>query len=106
MGQIAAVATNGSRPLAGVASTLTEQNASNINMTLNGSARVVTNGVPEAYRMPANRGQLSDRETADILSYVRSAWGNHGGKVTAEEVNALREHTDPATSNPIVLQMR
>ncbi|MGP4669624.1 c-type cytochrome [Agrobacterium pusense] len=93
-------------PLAGAASSLTFENASQINVTLNGSGRVVANGIPDAYRMPPYRAQLSDKEIADVLSYVRSAWGNHGGAVTSEEVKALREHTDPASSNPIVLQMR
>lgn len=93
-------------PLAGAASSLTSENASQINVTLNGSDRVVSNGVPDSYRMPAYRNQLSDQQIADVLSYVRSAWGNHGGPVSAEEIRALREHTDPASSNPIVLQMR
>ncbi|MBJ6135211.1 cytochrome c [Ochrobactrum sp. Q0168] len=93
-------------PLAGAASSLTSENASQINVTLNGSGRVVANGIPDAYRMPPYRAQLSDKEIADVLSYVRSAWGNHGGPVSTDEVKALREHTDPASSNPIVLQMR
>ncbi|EKJ94910.1 cytochrome c, mono- and diheme variants family protein [Bradyrhizobium lupini HPC(L)] len=93
-------------PLAGAASSLTSENASQINVTLNGSGRVVANGVPDPYRMPPYRAQLSDKEIADVLSYVRSAWGNQGGSVTADQVKALREHTDPASSNPIVLQMR
>ncbi len=92
--------------LAGAASSLSKENASQINVTLNGSGRVVTAGIPDAYRMPPYRAQLSDREIADVLSYVRSSWGNQGGRVTPEEVKALREHTGPASSNPIVLQMR
>ena len=93
-------------PLAGAASSLTVENASQINVTLNGSARVITKGIPDAYRMPPFRGQLSDKEIADVLTYVRSSWGNHGGPVSIDDVKALREHTDPASSNPIVLQMR
>ncbi|MBP1852468.1 c-type cytochrome [Rhizobium halophytocola] len=93
-------------PLAGATSSLTSENASQINATLNGSGRVVTAGVPDAYRMPPYRGQLDDRQIADVLSYVRSNWGNTGGPVTADEVKTLRESTDPASSNPIVLQMR
>lgn len=93
-------------PLAGSASSLIDQNASQINVTLNGSNRVVTGGVPDAYRMPPFREQLADQQIADVLTYVRSSWGNHGGPVTAEDVKALREHTDPASSTPIVLQMR
>lgn len=93
-------------PLAGAASSLTSENASQINVTLNGALRVVTAGIPDAYRMPPYRAQLSDQEVADVLSYVRSSWGNRGGPVTPAEVKALRDHTDPASSNPIVLQMR
>jgi len=93
-------------PLAGATSALAKETASAINITLNGSQRVVTAGVPDAYRMPAFREQLSDREIADVLSFVRSTWGNHGGAVQAQEVAKLREHTGPASASPIILQMR
>jgi len=56
--------------------------------------------------MQAYWDQLSDRQIAGVLSYVRSAWGNHGGQMTADEIKAMREHTGPARSNPIVLRMR
>jgi mono/diheme cytochrome c family protein len=45
-------------PLAGATSALAKEDASAINITLNGSQRIV--GVPDAYRMPAFREQLSD----------------------------------------------
>lgn len=93
-------------PLAGAASSLAEHNDSSINVTLNGSPRVVAQGIPDSYRMPPYRAQLSDQEVADVLSFVRSAWGNHGGAVSAEEVKTLRGHTDPASSEVRVLQMR
>ena len=93
-------------PLAGAASSLVEHTDSQVNVVLNGSGRVVTDGVPDAYRMPPFREQLTDKEIADVLTYVRSSWGNHGGAVKEEDVKALRQHTDPASSNPIVLQMR
>lgn len=93
-------------PLAGAVSSLTSENASAINITLNGSGRIVANGVPDAYRMPPFRNQLDDREIADVLSFVRTAWGNSGGMVTAEDVAHLRERTDPASSDVIILQMR
>ena len=93
-------------PLAGATSMLAAENASAINITLNGSQRIVAAGVPDAYRMPAFREQLSDREIAEVLSFVRSAWGNHGGAVQAKAVGELRAHTDPASSSPIILHMR
>ncbi|UOK36759.1 cytochrome c [Pseudomonas palleroniana] len=93
-------------PLAGATSALATESASAINITLNGSQRVVTAGMPDAYRMPAFREQLSDAEIAEVLSYVRSTWGNHGGAIEASAVNKLRGHTDPASSSPIILHMR
>lgn len=93
-------------PLAGASSSMSEHNATSINVTLNGSDRVVAQGVPDAYRMPPFRNQLSDTEMAEVLTFVRTAWGNQGGAVTAAEVGELRERTSPASSNPIILQMR
>jgi mono/diheme cytochrome c family protein len=77
-----------------------------INITLNGAGRVVANGVIDAYRMPSLRTKLSDRQIADVLTYVRSTWGNKASAVTEEQVKALRDHTDPASPDPIILQMR
>nr|WP_314480889.1 cytochrome c [uncultured Pseudomonas sp.] len=93
-------------PLAGATSLLAKEAASAINLTLNGSQRVVAAGKPDAYRMPAMRAQLSDEETAAVLTLIRTAWGNHGGAVDAAAVAKLREDTDPASSSPIILQMR
>jgi mono/diheme cytochrome c family protein len=56
--------------------------------------------------MPPFRSQLSDAEIADVLSFIRSSWGNHGGAVKVDDVKTLRERTNPASSNPIILQMR
>ncbi|MNC44079.1 Alcohol dehydrogenase cytochrome c subunit precursor [compost metagenome] len=67
---------------------------------------MVAAGVPDAYRMPALREQLSDQEIADVLSFVRTAWGNQGGAVDVQAVGKLRGHTDPASSSPIILHMR
>ncbi|MDF7661886.1 cytochrome c [Erwiniaceae bacterium L1_54_6] len=92
-------------PLAGATSMLVDH-ASAINVTLNGSARVVANGMPDAYRMPPFRKQLSDKEMADVLSFIRSSWGNTGAPVSEKDVHDLRQRTDPASSDVIILQMR
>lgn len=93
-------------PLAGATSSLVPNAASQINVVLNGSARVVADGVPDSYHMPPYRAQLSDEEIADVLSFVRGAWGNTGGPVKPGAVADLRKKTDPASSEVIVLQMR
>lgn len=36
-------------------------------------------------------GSLSDEEVANVLTFVRSSWGNTGAAVTAEEVKAVRD---------------
>ncbi|WP_417760940.1 c-type cytochrome [Shewanella sp.] len=93
-------------PLAGATSMLAKEDDSAINVTLNGSGRIVSHGVPDAYRMPPFRQHLSDKEIAEVLSFIRTSWGNHGGAVKVENVKALREKTDPASSQVIILQMR
>ncbi len=93
-------------PLAGATSALVAAPDSAINITLNGSLRVVAAGVPDAYRMPALREQLSDGEIAEVLSFIRTTWGNRGGEVDGQAVGKLRAHTDPASPTPIVLHMR
>ena len=49
---------------------------------------------------------LRDDQIADIATFIRAEWGNNAGPVTAAEVAALREHTDPSSDKVIVLQMR
>ena len=93
-------------PLAGSSSSLAPDAASQINVTLNGSPRLIAQGMPDSYRMPAYRAQLSDKEIADLLSFIRSAWGNDGGKVSEDDVADLRKRTNPASSQVILLQMR
>lgn len=92
-------------PLAGVASMLAPLPDSAINVVLNGSARVVADGVPDAYRMPGYRNQLSDRDLAELLGYVRGAWGNHGGDVEPAAVADLRIRTEPSRSEVNVLPL-
>ncbi|BAP44118.1 cytochrome c [Pseudomonas sp. LJDD11] len=93
-------------PLAGASSSMAKHSATSINVALNGSDRVVAQGMPDAYRMPPYRNQLNDQEMADVLTFIRSSWGNQGGPVTPAEVAELRERTRAASSNPIILQMR
>jgi len=45
------------------------------------------NGVMAAW------SQLSDQEIADVLTHVRSSWGNSAGAVTFDEVKTVRDQT-------------
>lgn len=50
------------------------------------------NGVMAAW------SQLTDQEISDVLSYVRSSWGNSASPVKPEDVKAVREKTMSKTS--------
>ncbi len=93
-------------PLAGVSSMLADSPESAINVTLNGGGRLVKGGLPDLYRMPQMRASLTDAEIAQVLTYARGAWGNTGGAVDPKKVRELRNTTDPASSEVIILQMR
>ena len=92
--------------LAGNPVVLDHDPSSLINLMLNGSIPLVVGGTPDAYRMPQFRQQLSNQDIADVLTFVRSGWGNQAPAVTAGEVAELRNKTDPAGDQVIVLKMR
>jgi alcohol dehydrogenase (quinone), cytochrome c subunit len=93
-------------PLAGNPAVVDADPSSLVNLVLNGADPIVVKGVPDAYRMPQFRIQLNDDQTAQVLSFVRGAWGNGAAAVTTDQVKALRPVTDPSSDRVIVLKMR
>ncbi|WP_439654783.1 c-type cytochrome [Trinickia terrae] len=61
-----------------------------IRMVLNGGYAPGTMKNPAPYGMPPFAQSLSDEEVAAVVTYIRTAWGNHGTPVTVKEVNTLR----------------
>jgi alcohol dehydrogenase (quinone), cytochrome c subunit len=92
--------------LAGNPVVLDENPSSLINVVLNGSEPLVAQGMPEAYRMPQFRQQLSDQDTADVITFMRNRWGNQAPAVTATQVAKLRKATNPTSDQVIILKMR
>jgi mono/diheme cytochrome c family protein len=64
-----------------------------IRMVLNGGYPPGTQKNPTPYGMPPFAQSLSDIEVAAVVSFIRTAWGNHGAPVTPAEANALRAAT-------------
>src|SRR3569833_686324 len=64
-----------------------------IRMVLNDGYPPGTRKNPMPYGMPPFAQSLSDIEIASVVSYIRTAWGNHGAPVTPREVNVLRAAT-------------
>jgi mono/diheme cytochrome c family protein len=61
-----------------------------IRMVLNGGYAPGTAKNPMPYGMPPFAQLLSDEEVAAVVTYVRTAWGNHGTPVSEKDANALR----------------
>lgn len=66
-----------------------------IRMVLNGFIGPITiNGKPfttPAPLMPPQGAALSDQQIADVLTYVRTSFGNSAGAVKPDQVKAIRE---------------
>ncbi len=77
-------------PLAGNA-LVTAPSATNlIRNVLLGGFPPSTSGNPRPYGMPPFAHSLSAAETAAVLTYIRSAWGNSAAPITAEQINRRR----------------
>jgi len=64
-----------------------------IHIALNGlTGKVMVNGKTFNSVMPP-MSQLNDDEIANILTYVLNSWGNDGGVITKEQVQAVRAST-------------
>jgi mono/diheme cytochrome c family protein len=92
--------------LAGNPVVLDQDPSSLINVVLNGSVPLLSQGTPDAYRMPQFRQQLSDQDAADVITFMRNRWGNQAPAVTATQVAKLRKTTNPNSDQVIVLKMR
>lgn len=93
-------------PVAGNPTVLTKDASSLINIVLNGSQPLVPLGVPEAYRMPQFRAQLTDQQIAQVVTFMRQGWGNKADAVTAKDVAEMRKNTDPSSDQVVILKMR
>jgi mono/diheme cytochrome c family protein len=93
-------------PIAGNPITVDPSPISLINLVLNGTERIVVDGMPDAYRMPIYRILLSDQEIADVVTFIRNSWGNKASAVTAAQVAEIRKMTDPASDQVHILRMK
>lgn len=62
-----------------------------INVLLQGGRIPATASKPTGLQMPAFDRKLSDAEVADVLTYIRNAWGNGAGAVSESSVTHKRK---------------
>ncbi len=81
-------------PLAGSEWVLAEGPNRLARIVLNGLAGPVkVKGVDYNNQMNAFKDSLDDSQIADVLTYIRNAWGNKASAVTAAEVAVIRKET-------------
>jgi alcohol dehydrogenase (quinone), cytochrome c subunit len=69
-----------------------------VSIVLLGSQTARTSMTPAQFAMPAFAWRLTDQDAADIISFIRSSWGNDAMPIEAPKVAALRSPTGPSIS--------
>ncbi|QAY90593.1 cytochrome c [Pseudomonas sp. ACM7] len=69
-----------------------------IHIVLKGGTLPATHMAPSTFTMPGFAWRLSDQEVADVVSFIRSSWGNKGEPVKASDVADLRTNDMKTTS--------
>lgn len=77
--------------LAGSAIVLSANALSLIRPTLEDGKGPVTKNGPEPKEMPSYAKKFTDREIADVLTFIRNSWGNKAPAVTPRDVSSVRK---------------
>jgi mono/diheme cytochrome c family protein len=64
--------------------------ASLLHIVLTGGAEPATAKAPTHFAMPPFCGRMTDQEVADVLTFIRSSWGNEAPAVDASQVARSR----------------
>ncbi len=78
-------------PLPGNANLQSADPSSTLRIILDGAETMTTARAPNTGSMPAYAAKLSDREIADVATYVRNSWGNIAPAVTPDQVAKARK---------------
>ena len=77
--------------LGGNSMVLSENASSLIRQMLEGGKGPLTKNGPKPKKMPSFAKKFTDREIADVLTFVRNSWGNTAAAVTPRDVSLLRK---------------
>jgi len=65
-----------------------------IHIVLGGAKTAKTAGEPTALPMPAFDRKLDDQEVAELVNYIRNAWGNRASLTSADAVSKVRKDVE------------
>lgn len=71
-----------------------EDPSSAIRIILGGAQAEPTQSAPGPLAMPPFAWKLSDEEIADVVTYLRQAWSNQAGPVSASDVADMRDYLE------------
>jgi mono/diheme cytochrome c family protein len=78
-------------PLPGNANLQSADPASAIKIVLDGAETITTARAPNTGSMPPYASKMSDQDVADVVTYIRNAWGNAAPPVEAGSVQSMRK---------------
>ncbi|MGH8216389.1 MAG: c-type cytochrome [Rhodanobacteraceae bacterium] len=78
-------------PLKGSSAIQAQHAETLVRIVLDGATVPATPMKPTGFQMPAFKEKLDDAQIAAVLSYIRSAWGNHAGAVSTGDVANVRD---------------
>jgi mono/diheme cytochrome c family protein len=81
-------------PLKGSSAVQAKTSDTVIHVVLAGAKIAATNGKPTGFAMPAFDWKLDDKEVADLVNYIRNAWGNHASLTSADTVSKVRRDVE------------
>jgi mono/diheme cytochrome c family protein len=76
--------------LAGNPAVLSADSTSLLRLLVEGGNSPATPGGPKREKMPSFAGQLTDLQIAQVVTFVRTSWGNDARPVTERDVTTLR----------------
>jgi mono/diheme cytochrome c family protein len=81
--------------LAGNPVVQSEDATSLIHIVLDGATLPATHTAPSTFTMPPFAWRMTDQQVADVVSFIRTSWGNQAGSVSASQVAKLRSQPQP-----------
>lgn len=83
-------------PLTGSAAIEADNPGTVIHVVLSGARMAAPASKPSGLAMPGFGWKLGDRQIADVVNYIRHAWGNRAPLIDADAVAAVRKDIEPA----------
>lgn len=77
-------------PLRGSSSVQAREPGTVLQVVLHGAVKPATESKPTSLAMPEFSSKLNDEEIAEVVNFIRNAWGNRASTVSAKDVASLR----------------